>query len=394
VFLLIALCAVPIAAFYDDPRLIAITVAVATSFLWGGVTIQHQALIRRQMAFGTLAVIQLSAGVLSTALAILLAVQGFGYWALVAREVSQSVFLACGVWYAFPWRPGRPTWSREVTSMLFFGRDVTAFNFVWFLAQSFDQILVGKLFGAAALGFYRQGINLVLAPITQLYYPINGVAEAALSRLQHDPAQFRRYYVHLVAAVSSLSMPLAAFLAVFAEEVVLVALGPAWTAAGEFVRILAIAAFVRPATTTAGFVMTSSGHSRRYVWWGTLVALSLVACLVVGASFGAAGLAWGHVAATYLFMLPLLCVGFHGTPVGVREFAAATWRPMIASAIMAAVLQGFGVAGLDAGPAVMLAAGALMAVPAYLIPWLALPGGVAAARDAIADLRSITGQVR
>lgn len=394
VFVLIAACAGPIADFYDDPRLVAVTVAIATSFLFGGITIQHQALLRRQMAFGTLAAVQLSASALSIALAVLLAVLGFGYWALVAREVARSVFLAVGTWCAFPWVPGRPRWSRDIASMLLFGRDITAFNFLWFLAHNADQILIGKLFGASALGVYRQGVNLVLAPITQLYYPINSVAEAALSRLQHDPAQFRRYYVHLVGIASSLSMPIAAFLAVFADEIELVALGPGWTEASEFIRILAIAAFIRPAATTAGFVMTSSGHSRRYVTWGALVALSLVTCLIAGAWFGTSGIAWGHVAASYLLMLPLLHVGFRGTPVSVGDFVAATWRPMIASATMAVVLQSFASMGLHAGPAVKLAAGALMAVPAYFLPWLALPGGIAAARDALADLRDLVGQVR
>lgn len=392
VFLLIAACAEPIAAFYGDSRLVAITVAIAVCFLLGGVTIQHQALLRRQMAFGKIAVVQLGASALSIVVAIALAVAGFGYWALVAREVARSVFLALGSWVAFPWMPGRPRWHSQFKSMLFFGRDVTVFNLLWFFAHSLDQILVGKLFGATALGLYRQGINLVLAPVTQLYYPINSVAEAALSRLQGDPGKYRRYYVRLVGSVSTISMPLVTFFAVFAEEIVLVALGPKWTGATEFVRILAIAAFVKPTTTTAGFVMTSCGKSQRYVWWGALSSLALATCLLIGAFGGATGIAWGHVGAAYLLSIPLLHVGFKGTPIRVSDFVSATMRPMTASLVMAAVLASVKASGLVSNPAGMLAIGAAAAVPVFAAAWVLLPGGVVAAREMFGYLRSLVGQ--
>ena len=392
VFLLIAACAKPIAAFYGDSRLVAITVAIAVCFLLGGITIQHQALLRRQMAFGKLAVVQLGASVLSILVAIVLAMAGFNYWALVAREVARSVFLALGSWIAFPWMPGRPRWHPQFKSMLFFGRDVTVFNLLWFLAHNLDQILVGKLFGATALGLYRQGINLVLAPVTQLYYPINSVAEAALSRLQSAPEKYRQYYVLLVGTVSIISMPLVTFFAVFAEEIVLVALGPKWMGATEFVRILAIAAFIKPTTTTAGFVMTSCGKSQRYVWWGALSSLALATCLLIGAFGGATGIAWGHVGAAYLFSIPLLHVGFKGTPIRVSDFVSATVRPMIASLVMAAILAGLKANGVVSSPIAMLAVGATAAMPAYGAAWLLLPGGVSAAREIFGYLRSFVGR--
>ncbi len=394
IFLLIAACARPISAFYGDPRLVTVTAAIAVCFLFGGATIQHQALLRRQMAFGRIAVVQFASSIVSIAVAIVLAVAGFNYWALVAREVTRSVFMALGSWMAFPWMPGRPSWRREFKTMLFFGRDVTAFNLIWFLAHNLDQILVGKLFGATALGLYRQGINLVLAPVTQLYYPINSVAEAALSRLQGEAVVYRRYYVRILGAISSISMPLVAFLAVFAEEVVMVALGPNWTVAAEFVRILAIAGFIKPATTTAGFVMTSCGESRRYLWWGTLSSLTLATCLVIGALDGATGIAWGHVAAAYLLSIPLLYVGFKGTPVRVKDFVSATARPAIASLIMSAILFGLKVNGAVSSPAAVLLVGAVAAIPALAVAWLLLPGGLTAVREAFGSIRSLAGEIR
>ena len=71
--LVVALLAVPIARFFHDDRLIGITLAIAASFVWSGLTIQHQALLRRTMRFGYIAIISVCASLLSIVVAILMA---------------------------------------------------------------------------------------------------------------------------------------------------------------------------------------------------------------------------------------------------------------------------------------------------------------------------------
>jgi O-antigen/teichoic acid export membrane protein len=66
----------PIVAFYQDDRLLEITWAIALSFLFGGATVQHHALLRRTMQFRPIALIQLGASVGSIVIAVLVAVLG------------------------------------------------------------------------------------------------------------------------------------------------------------------------------------------------------------------------------------------------------------------------------------------------------------------------------
>ncbi|MGH6892660.1 MAG: lipopolysaccharide biosynthesis protein [Dongiaceae bacterium] len=389
--LLVGALAFPIARFYDDDRLFHITLAIASGFLWSGITIQHQALLRRQLKFAQIGVIQVVASGLSIAVAVGLAVTDFGYWALVGREVSRNLFVAIGTWACLPWIPGAPSRQVEVRSMLSFGGDVTAFNLVWFLATNVDQILIGKFFGAVPLGLYRQGISLVLAPMNQMTYPVHSIAESAMSRLQGDPEKYRRYYIRIVSTLSLVTMPLAAFLGVFAEEVVLVALGERWIAAAEFFRILAVAAFMRPAASTAGFVMLSSGESRRYLWCGLFGALSLSAFVVLGIRWGPSGVAYGHVAATYLLLIPMLYWGLWGTPVRVSDFVASVRKPIVASVLMAGVLYALKQGAFTLGPFGSLALGSIAGFIAYFGTWLILPGGRAELARMVADLAPLFG---
>ena len=369
--------AYPIAHFYNDPRLAFVTMAIGSGFRWSGLAVQHQALLRRRMQFPRIAGIQVISSALSVVLAVVLAVKGFGYWALVAREVSKGLFSALGTWLCAPWVPGAPVRRAGVRPMLAFGGDITAFNLVAFLGQNLDQILIGKLFGPIPLGIYRQGVNLVLGPIAQLSYPVNSVAEATLSRLQADPGTYRRYYARFVGTLALLTMPLVAFLGVMADDIVLVVLGPQWTAATEFFRIFAVAVFIRPVASTPGFVMLSQGKSRRYLRLGVISTLFLVACIVVGVRWGPSGVAYAQVASTYLLLIPLLYWGLKGTPVGLRDFASAVWRPLVASLMMAAALYTALEYTLlsELRPPAILVFTTLGAVPFFLVTLLLLPGG-------------------
>ncbi|HMB96433.1 MAG TPA: oligosaccharide flippase family protein, partial [Tepidisphaeraceae bacterium] len=126
--MLIAALAPVIALLYHEPRLMWITLALAGSFIFSGLVVQHQALLRRQMKFTTLVLIELVSLLISVMIALILAVNGLHYWALVAQTIVQAIAYCALIWLCCDWRPQR--WSRGsgVRTMLAFGRDLTGFN--------------------------------------------------------------------------------------------------------------------------------------------------------------------------------------------------------------------------------------------------------------------------
>jgi len=379
----VAVLAPLLVRFYHEPRLLDITLALATGFLFGGLVVQHQALLRRQMRFGSISFIQIGASLLSLVVAVAVALMDYGYWALVVREVSRSIFVAVGTWIALPWVPSGPSRRTGIRSMVRFGGDVTAFNFFWFLSANFDQILVGRLFGATSLGLYRQGVNLVLSPITQLSYPVHSVAEAGLSRLQDRPDEYRRYVSRTVTTIACMTMPLAAFLAVFAKPIVLVVLGETWQEAAPFFQLFAIAVFFQPAVSVTGAILISSGLSRRYLQSGLIGAVGLVICVAAGAAWGAIGVAWGHVAYSYILVPPMIAWIIMGTPVRLRDLVDAMARPLVASLLSAAALLAARDAMSAFSPLAILMVGAALAPLLVLGFWALLPGGIGEIRTII-----------
>jgi PST family polysaccharide transporter len=97
-----------LAQFYGQPDLEAVTEWLALGFVLSGLTVQHWALLRRQMRFGAIAGLETAADLASFAVAIALAMTGKGYWALVAQRLVSPALLLAGSWMVCRWRPARP----------------------------------------------------------------------------------------------------------------------------------------------------------------------------------------------------------------------------------------------------------------------------------------------
>jgi O-antigen/teichoic acid export membrane protein len=95
-----------VAAFYQEPRLTLVTIALGVGLLFCCATIQHQALLSREMRFQSLAVINFIGNVFGLSAAIITAFIKWHYWALVTSSLVFSVTIMLGVWVSLPWTPG------------------------------------------------------------------------------------------------------------------------------------------------------------------------------------------------------------------------------------------------------------------------------------------------
>ena len=169
----VSLAARMVAWFYGDPRLTWITVAFACNFVCSGVAIQHQALIRRQMRFGQFATIQIVSVTFGLAVAIVMAMFGFGYWALIWKEIARSAMNTVLAWSFCRWRPSFPSRSVGIKPLLHFGYNVTGFNMLYYLTTNVDAVLIGKWCGAVSVGLYSRARQLTILPVSQFVFKRN-----------------------------------------------------------------------------------------------------------------------------------------------------------------------------------------------------------------------------
>jgi len=380
-----------IAKFYGNPALVPMTLAIATTFVWGGLTVQHQALLSRQMKQAHMACVRVSASLLSLILAVVLAINHFGVWALAWREVTRALFVAAGMWLFCRWLPGLPRRNADIKELLHYGSHITLNQLVMACVSQLDRLLIGRYFGANPLGLYRQAQQLILAPIEQLRAPLYSVASPSLSMLQGDAERYRRYYQRIVLVIALATMPLGLFIAIYADEITHVLLGPKWVAATIFLRIFGIVAFLKPCLDTTGVVMMTYGFSKRLLKLSVMYNAVFAILMFAGIYWGAEGVAISNIATILLLVFPMLYFSLYRTPVTVGAFFSAVSTPAIASMAMAGVLLAIHGVASRFGMTVSLFIGLGAAGSVYILMVLLLPRG---RREVIALTCALLGSLR
>lgn len=337
--LLLGASAPAVAWFFGRSELTYITLVLAGTFLLSGLTIQHQALLRRRMRFGALAVIAIFSQVVSMGVGIVTAWLGWGYWALVIMSVAYILVSLIGTWIACPWIPGLPVKGAGVRKMLKFGGNLTGFSVANYFARNMDKLLIGKFIGAGPLGIYSKAYALLMFPLQQINAPMTAVALPALSRLQGQPERYRRYCMRALSLILIVALPLMTFLAVFSDHVILVVLGPKWQQASTVFMFLAIAGLYQPLASAVGWLFISQDRVNELLRWGVFASSISVASFAVGLYWGVVGVAASYALTGLIIRMPiLLWYATRRGPVRLVDVATSATIPLCASLVVGASL--------------------------------------------------------
>ena len=331
---LVALAGFPLAVFYEEPALVPICLALGAGFAISGVAVQHGALLNRAMRFRTISMRNVVAGLLSSLAAVVAALLGMGIWSLVVQNVGMLVLATVLNWWAVPWRPSRPSGLREALPLLGFGAHVSVANLFHTLAREGDNVIIGRVLDAGALGLYTRAYSLLMLPLRQLKTPVQAVMVPALAALQEEPARYRYAYRTAISGLGHLGMPVVVVLAVTAHELIAVALGDQWLAAAPVFQILAVASFVQLVSTTTGWIYTSTGRGAAYASWAVINGAVTVGGFLIGVAWGVTGVAVSYAITQLLLVLPGFALACRRTPVSVADPFRAMLRPTVVSLVV------------------------------------------------------------
>jgi PST family polysaccharide transporter len=330
---LVAASAPFLASFYKDPRLLWLTVASASIFLFNSLSVQHKALLDRGMRFSTGVKIDILSATIGSAIAIGMAATGCGYWSLICQNISLPIVSTAATWIAVPWLPGRPRWTPELRSMVRFGGTVTLNSFVVYIAYNTEKILLGRYWGAAPLGLYNRAYQLANLPVQQLTGSIGSVAFPVLSRMQGDAQRLRRSYLKSHSVVVSLTVPVVIGCTLFADEIVRVLLGPKWIGAAVILRLLSPTVLVFALINPLSWFLRATGRVGRSLKIALVIAPTVILGVVAGLRYGPPGVAFGYSTAVVVLAAPLVAWVKHGTGITTRDYWDCIKRPLIAGGI-------------------------------------------------------------
>lgn len=326
--LLTALSGPFVARFYHEPRLVGVTVVLATGFLFNAAGVQHTSILERGLRFTALSVLDIIPLGVSILVGIGMAFAGLGYWALVATSTVGPLVYTIGVWITTKWIPGRPSRQIGIRSMLHFGGTLTLNGLVMYISSNLDKVLLGRFWGVEALGIYGRAFQLINIPTDNLNSAAGSVAFASLSRLQDDPSRLKNYFLKGYSLVLSFTVPITFTVALLAEDMIRVMLGPKWSSAITVFRLLAPTALAFAMLGPLGWLITSLGLVVRGLKMALVFGPLMVVAYILGLSHGPHGVAFAYSAMKILTVIPAALWAIHGTVITLRDILVTLSKPL------------------------------------------------------------------
>jgi O-antigen/teichoic acid export membrane protein len=303
--LILAAGAPIVAWFYHEPRLTPITLILSCTFVLSGLTIQHTALLRRQMRFKAIAFIQVWSMLIGIVVGVGMAWLKPNYWALVGGNLATVAAAVVLTWLAIPWRPQVPARRSGIRPLVSFGANLATGDFICSFARGADGLLIGRFYGPDSVGLYTRAGALISRPMDQFLSPISFVFVPVLSRVQAQPERYRRTFLQVYEAMALASCLFTGLLFALAHPLTLVVLGPKWERAAVIFAVFTIGAFGGPLAVAANWLFASQGRGKDWLFLGSLLSGIAVASFIAGLPFGPVGVAIAYCAGGLMVGLPV-----------------------------------------------------------------------------------------
>jgi PST family polysaccharide transporter len=329
-----------IARFYRIPEVEPVLRGVAILFPLDGLNTVAKSLLTRQLRFRLYVALDVGSYILGYAcIGVILAWQGYGVWAMVMANVSQSILRTIAM-YAVTRHSVRPSLNLQaMRDLLSFGFGHSLAQVALVISQQADNLVVGRWLGPAALGVYGRAYSLMVMPATGFGKIVNRVLFPVMSQVQDERDRLAGAYERTLAIVALISLPVSALLWIVAPDLIPALLGPQWSGVVLPFQLFTVGLFFRMSSkvTDACVKATGAVYSRAFIQ-GLYAVMVLVAALI-GQRWGVGGVAVAVSVAMGINWLMMAALGQAVTGLSWPRFVRAQ-----APGLVLAVLIGGAVA--------------------------------------------------
>lgn len=386
---LLALSAPLIAAFYGEPRLVPLVVASAVIVVAGSLSLQHLALLNRELRFRVLAAIDAGSLAAGYLIGIVIAAMTRSYWALWAVNCTTAVAILIASWIACRWRPGRPERHGAVSDILRVGGNITVSGLFDFLIRSLDKVLIGRSWGDFELGLYDRAYRIVLLPLLFVTAPLDRLVLPSLVRKRDDAESYRKVYrLALQAPLLAIIPPMAVIMAA-PEPVCVLLLGREWASAAPLLAWLSLVGALQLITSSLGSLLISQGRTHDLTVLNACSFAFAALAYLIGLRFGALGVATAYAISEMIRSPIALWWATRKGPVRLKDVGAAV-LPFLMSAVCVFAVVSSLERRLSGGPVFLLG----LAIPvSYAITILTMTI-TAAGRQCLHEAFKVAAELR
>ena len=250
-----------ISVFYNDSSLTSIVRVASLTIVISGVKGIQQAYVSRNMLFKRFFFATLGGTIFSAFIGIGLAYAGFGVWAIVAQQLSNTAIDTLILWITVKWRPKKMFSIKRLKELLNFGWKLlisSLFNAVY---NNLRNLIIGKYYSSADLAYYNQGDKFPNLIVTNINSSIDSVLLPTLSSAQDEKKRVKSMTRRAIKTSTYIMAPLMMGLAFCATPIVRLILTEKWMPCVPYLQIFCITYMFWPIHTANLNAINAMGRS-------------------------------------------------------------------------------------------------------------------------------------
>lgn len=295
VYLLIFLAAPFIAAFYDNSILSPTLRVMALKIPLAGINSIQHAYVSKNMMFRRFFWSTLIGTIISAVVGIVMALTGFGVWALVAQYLTNSLIDTVVLWFTVKWRPKKMFNIRSVAGLLSFGWKILSTSLINTLYEDLRSLLIGKFYSQNDLAFYSKGIHYPKLIINNVNTSISSVLFPAMSKIQNDKQRLKQNMSRSISMSTFILFPLLFGLAAAADPLIELILTEKWMPCVPYLRIACVYMSLYPINIANLQAIMAVGRGDVYLKLNILKKVIGLILLLVSLPFGVTAIAASEI---------------------------------------------------------------------------------------------------
>ena len=288
--------AYPVAMLYDAPVIWTIAPVLFLVLPINALCVVQTVMFTREFRFALLSKVVFVASLVSGVVAVVMAVMGWGIWALVAQRLLMMGIKALAFWSIRRWRSDAPLSFASLRAMAPFSLRLLATDLIASVYNNVAQLFIGKIHNTSMLGYYSQAQKLKDLPVISTVQAVQGVTFPALSQIKDDDTKFSAGYLRISEMLAFVVFPLMLGMVAVAEDMFLLLLGDKWMPTVPYFEILALSGLFYPLGVVSYNVLKSRSDGAVIVRLEIVKRIIQTLILAVTIPMGVTAVAWGVTA--------------------------------------------------------------------------------------------------
>ncbi len=264
-YLILFLCAPLISAFYNTPELTSVIRVLGLTLIISGFSGVQSAYVSKKLIFKKFFFSTLGGTLFSAVIGITMAYFGFGVWALVAQQVSSSLFSAVVLWIIVKWYPKKMFSFNRLKSLFSFGWKLLVSQLINTVYNDIRQLIIGKIYSTADLAYYNRGKSLPNMLVTNINTSIDSVLLPVMSDVQDQKERLKSMTRRAIKTSSYIMWPMMFGLMAIGENFVHLVLTDKWLPSLPFLYVFCFVSGLQPIQTANLNVINAMGRSDLYL---------------------------------------------------------------------------------------------------------------------------------